>query len=497
MIDPGNLSVYHDVVESESVFHMKTLVCVVLCSTSLWAQAPGPAAANYAKDEQGRMRGTWSVLDFPGCDPTGKTDSSACIVAAWNAAGTDTKGGTLTLPCGTFQIAAKVTLNSSLKRSLLGSGACTVFNWTGNATDPMFYIVGCLACTFGNFYLTNSKPLHYGIWQTHLQGDHHISYLNTYRDIHVQSGGTFESPTLVTFFYAGGGVDANNDQMYFLNVHVFGANHSAFTLENSQVFDVLFERCSGMDTNIVVEDLKGSFTWKHGDVAWSASVDFFIPSGYADANIEIDDVETENSAQFLNVSGGPFPGGGLAPLKVQVKLSHITHDGLATGCLKAAILAKACTPSGHYIVFNRPGILDIEDSSLNLYGGNESIFFTSVYNNIPQYGPAVFTMKDTTFGFGNLLGTNSPFGTTIADNFFTDGGGSPPSSLIDSGAYSTNLGRWVHFRNYISPDTRNALPGNVRPGNPSSCGGATPHVTGINVEGSAATGYILTVACGK
>jgi hypothetical protein len=483
--------------EPGGAYAVRKLACLLLFSTSLWAQAAGQAAANYAKDEQGRMRGAWSLLEFPGCDPTGKTDSSGCIMTAWNAAGTDTKGGTLNVPCGTFQIAAKVTLNSSLKRSLVGSGACTVFNWTGNATDPMFYIVGCLACTFGNFYLTNTKPLHYGIWQTRLQGDHYNSYLNTYRDIHVQGGGTFESPTLVTFFYAGGGIDGNNDQMYFLNVHVFGANHSAFTLDNTQVYDVLFERCSGMDTNIVVEDLKGSFTWKHGDVSWSASVDFFVPTGYADGNIEIDDVETENSAQFLNVSSGPFPGGGLAPLKVQVKLSHITHDGLGTGCPQAAILAKTCTPNGHYIVFNRPGILDIEDSSLNLYGGNESIFFTSVYNNMPQYGPAVLTVKDTTFGFGKLLGADSPFGTTIADNFFTAGGGSPPSTLIDSAAYSSNLGKWVHFRNYISPETRNALPGNVRPGNPSSCGGSTPHVTGINVEGTAAAGYILTVTCGK
>lgn len=479
---------------------MKTLICVVLFSAGLWAQAADTAAAGkYARDEQGRMRGAWSVLEFPGCDPTGKTDSSACIMEAWKASGTEAKGGTLNLPCGTFQIAAKVTLTSFLAHSLLGSGACTVLNWTGNATDPMFYIVDCQACTFGNFYLTNARPLHYGIWQIHTNaaGNHYGSYLNTYRDIHVQSGGTFEAPTLTTFFYAGGGVDGNNDQMHFLNVHVFGANHSAFTLDNTQVFDVLFERCSGLDTNIVVEDLKGSFTWKHGDVSWSASTDFFVPGGYADFNIEIDDVETENSAQFLNVSSGPFPGGGLAPLKVQVKLSHITHDGLGTGCPQAAVLAKACTPNGHYIVFNRPGILDIEDSSFNLYGGNESIFFTGAYNNLPQYGPAVFTVKDTTFGFGKLLGANSPFGTTIADNFFTAGGGSPPSTLIDSAAYSSNLGRWVHFRNYISPDTRNVLPGNVKLGRPSSCGGGMPYVTGINVEGSASAGYILTVTCGK
>jgi hypothetical protein len=477
---------------------MKTIVLVVLCSISLWAQAEGKdAAAKYAKDEKGRMRGSWSVLDFPGCDPTGKTDSSACIMTAWNAAGTDSKGGTLTLPCGTFQIAAKVTLTSSLKHSLLGSGGCTVFNWTGNATDPMFYIVDCHVCVIGNFYLTNAKPLHYGIWQIHTAGNHYISYANTYRDIHVQSGGTFESPTLTTFFYAGGGIDANNDQMRFENVHVYGASHSAFTLDNTEIFDVLFEKCSGLDTNIVVEDLKGSFSWQHGDVAWSASTDFFVPSVYADSNIEIDDVETENSAQFLNVSSGPVPGGGLAPIMVHAKLSHITHDGLATGCPQAAVLARACTPNGHYIVFNRPGILDIEDSSLNLYGGNESIFFTGAYSKNPATGPALFTVKDTTFGFGKLLGADSPFGTTIADNFFTAGGGSAPSTMIDSAAYSTTSGHWVHFRNYISSDTENALPGNVRLGSPSSCAGASPHVTGINTEGSASAGYVLTVTCGK
>jgi hypothetical protein len=476
---------------------MKSLVCVILFSTSLWAQAAGPAAANYAKDEQGRMRGSWSLLEFPGCDPTGKSDSSACIMAAWNAAGTDSRGGTLNVPCGTFQIAAKVTLTSSLQRSLLGSGSCTVFNWTGNSTDPMFYIVDCNSCVIGSFFLTNAKPLHYGIWQIHAAGSHYISTLNTYRDIHVQSGGTFEFPTLVTFFYSGGGIDGNNDQMHFENVHVYGASHSAFTLDNTQVFDVLFERCSGIDTNIAVEDLKGSFTWKHGDVGHNFSSDFFVPSITADTNIEIDDVETESSTQLLNVTSGAFPGGGLAGSRVHVKLSRITHDGLATGCSAAAIRGHTCTPNGHYIVFGRPGILDIEDSALNLYGGNASIFFTGAYKNMPQYGPALFTVKNTTFGFGKLLGADSTFGTNIADNFFTAGGGSAPSSMIDSAAYSTSTGRWVHFRNYISSDTGNTLPDNVKLGNPSSCAGATPHVTGINVEGSAPAGYILTVTCGK
>jgi hypothetical protein len=472
---------------------MKILVALVLFCAGLWGQTP----ANTGKNEApAGARGQFSVLDFPGCDPTGAADSSGCIMKAWNAAGSGNKGGILNVPCGTFQIAAKITLNSSLKRSFLGSGACTVFNWTGNSSDPMFYVVDCFACTIGNFYVTNSKPLHYGIWQIHTPGNPYISTLNTYRDIHVQSGGATGSPTLTTFFYAGGGIDGNNDQMYFDNVHVFGASHSAFTLNNTEVFDVLFERCSGVQTNIVVEDLNGSFTWKHGNVGENWSSDFFVPSLTADAQIEIDDVETENSAQFLNVTSLAFPGGGLAPNLVHVKLSRITHDGLSTGCSSAAILGNTCTPSGHYIVFGRPGILDIEDSAMNLYGGNESIFFTSAYNNNPEYGPAVFTVKDTTFGFGTLLGADSQFGTTIADNFFTSGGGSAPSTLIDSAAYSQNSGRWVHFGNYISPDTKNPLPGNLKLGSPSSCSGATPNVTAINLGGSASAGYVLTVKCG-
>lgn len=467
------------------------LVCVLLISTNAWGQsAPKPQ-----NDVQNRTPGFTSVLDFPGCDPTGAADSSACIMAAWNAAGSGTKGGTLNVPCGTFRIAAKITLSSSLRRSLLGSGACTVFSWTGNATDPMFYIEDCFACTIGNFYLTNVKPLHYGIWQIHTLGHPYISTLNTYRDIHVQGGGTFPAPTLTTFFYAGGGIDGNNDQMRFENVHVYGASHSAFTLNNSQIFDVLFERCSAIDTNIVVEDLNGSFTFEHGTVGYSFSTDFFIPSLTADAQIEIKDVETENSTQFLNVTSGAFPGGGLAPNLVHVKLSRITHDGLATGCSAAVILGNTCTPGGHYIVFGRPGILDIEDSSMNLYGGNENIFFTGAYNKMPQYGPPIFTVRDTTFGFGKLLGATSLFGTTIADNFFTAGGGAPPSTLIDSAAYSETSGRSVHFENYIS-DRPSGSP-DLKLGNPSSCSGATPHVTGINLAGSASAGFVLTVTCGQ
>lgn len=531
------------------------------------------------------LRDRSSLLDFPGADPTGATDSSAAIMAAWKAvqqnvgAPGSAYGGTLNIPCGTFQIAHTVVLSSSLAEHFVGSGGCTVFNWTGDAVSPMFLTIGCLECDFGNFHVTNTNaPLHYGIWQTENAGESYSTTLTRYHDIHVQGGNTFEitgctnatpticttstaapatgsiiavlgftttspwnaangswtatnisatqfsipvdartfgavagtpifvygtinglfaNPTLQTFFYAGcptGAVaynagtaygpgqgatyagllymsvsaatqtgntpptiavnganyntywaqclDGNNDQMHFSDVHVYGAAHSAFTLNDTQVFDVLFERCSGLDTNIVLEDLKGSFSWHHGDVAYSFSSDFFIASAFADSLHEIDDVETENSAQFLNASAGvlgppPTPGaGGLSPNDVKVTLRHITHDGLGTGCTATQILTSVCQPSGHYIQFNQTGSLHIEDSKFNLYGANESIFVTGAYNYIAGYGPVQFTVKNVSFGFGNVLGKDSIFGIDPNDDFYTRGGGSLPTFMDTTYAYN-------------------------------------------------------------
>jgi hypothetical protein len=245
--------------------------------------------------------------------------------------------------------------------------------------------------------------------------------------------------------------------MRFDDVHVYGVQHSAFTLNNTQVFQVVFEHCSWLAVGIGMENIKGSFSWKHGTVAWAFASDFFIPSVFGDAQAEIDDVETENSRQFLNVSSGTFPGGGLTSLDLLVKIKHITHDGLGTGCTPFDIAANTCTPSGHYILFDRPGTLVIETSRLNVYGYHEDIFFTGAYNNLPQFGPAVFSVTDSSFGFGPAAAPNDIFGTTIQDNFDTAAGGSTPSFMANVSAFSTNSGHYLPLGNYSSSSAYNHL----------------------------------------
>lgn len=433
---------------------------IILALTALFVLALGVTLIPLEAQD---LRDIASLLDTPGADPSGTTDSSAAIQTAWNAQIANAYGGTVLIPCGNFMVAHTVKLSSSFLQSFTGSGSCTQFFWVGNATDPMFLVINCDACRIGNFYTTNlTASSAKTFWQVQLSSQPRTSSQTVYHDIVSQSGGTFAAPNLTTFFYAGctgysyGGtcIDGNNDQMSFEDVHVYGASRSAFTFDNTQIFDVNFDHSSFLDAYIGVEAKAGSFKWKHSAaIGYSAGCDFFISSLTADAVFEIDGMETENSNCFLNVSSGAFPGGGLSAARVNVKLRSVYHDGLGTGC--AGVFP--CVPTGHYIVFDRPGILSIEDSNFNPYGFHESIFFTGAFNNFPLYGPAMFTVRDTFFGFGGTPQPNDTFGTTIADNFSTAAGGSAPTSMSNVAANNGNTGGRLQLGNYASGFAQNNL----------------------------------------
>lgn len=85
----------------------------------------------------GRLEDRVDALDFPGCDPTGATNSDACIQAAIDsfpaAAASGQVGGEVDLPPGTFKLAASLDLTGHPGVVIHGAGMyATVLQPTGN-----------------------------------------------------------------------------------------------------------------------------------------------------------------------------------------------------------------------------------------------------------------------------------------------------------------------------------------------------------------------------
>ncbi|MEN2471054.1 glycosyl hydrolase family 28-related protein [Burkholderia sp. GS2Y] len=95
------------------------------------------ATGTTARTVQSKLDETVSVLDFPGCDTTGASDSYACIQAAINSFPTTASvvqnGGVVTVPVGKFKLSASLNLTGRSGVRLVGAGRqATVLAPTGN-----------------------------------------------------------------------------------------------------------------------------------------------------------------------------------------------------------------------------------------------------------------------------------------------------------------------------------------------------------------------------
>jgi hypothetical protein len=96
-----------------------------------------------------------SVTDFPGCDPTGMTDSTAAFIAAKTAIEATGRAGRVDVPAGHYIVSGTISNDRSANSALpvvswAGAGAdATTITYTGNGT--LFSIVGSttLASLYG------------------------------------------------------------------------------------------------------------------------------------------------------------------------------------------------------------------------------------------------------------------------------------------------------------------------------------------------------------
>ena len=109
----------------------------------------------------------------------------------------------------------------------------------------------------------------------------------------------------------GGGIDANNDFHLFENVSVANYSDVAFSLENSQVFGIMFVNCSfdgGPRSQVGVATDRaggkgGNFSWTGGSGSHNQTADFSIGDPN-NGGVSITDGIFERSARFLK-TGGP------------------------------------------------------------------------------------------------------------------------------------------------------------------------------------------------
>ena len=334
-----------------------------------------------ARTVQNKLQETESVVDF-GADKHGMTPSSAAFTAAIAASG----GGSVFIPCGTYLIDSTITVAHFTKFLLYGSNGCVNLVWSGNSTTPLLMVSDCLACQFQNFTITGnaSFPLLYAIQTINSGSGGPTASQNVFNDIDIQGVAGY----ITTGVYMGGGVDGNNDQQRFTRVYVSNYTHSAFTINHSQIYDVVFNNCGFAGDGygaIGVENLSGNFYWLHGDGGGNTSQDFFISLGGGGV-YKVEGGKFETSAQFLKTGG---PAGNI----VSVVLDQVVFSADCLGASAMTIKTGSCgtPPGGIAILFQYNGILSIKNSS---FGTSTSV--PLVIQGASSCESCVFVSSNTT-----------------------------------------------------------------------------------------------------
>jgi hypothetical protein len=362
------------------------------------------------------MQDTVSLLDFAGADPSGKSDSAGAVVNAYKALVPDKGhlGGSLNIPCGNYRIDSTMVFTTANGFRLTGSGGCTQFIWNGNSTSPMFLIQDCHKCEFADFGIRGNaeKPLLYGIQQVNSgsTGPRFSSIFNRYINIEIDGIAGY----IATAFYEGGGTDGNNDQSYLESVYAENYSHSGFTLNHSQVYDVVFNHCAfigGGYGQYGVESLHGNFHWYAGDGGANSVDDFYIetPNG---GSYQIADSRFESSTQFVR-TGGP------AGTVILLDIHGISFSADCLGNSAKNIKERACSsPSGIAIEFKAPGILQIKNSRIGQVKPVPPLTICVQPITNPEY----FAVEDSTFASSN----------TTAATLFSHGSCALPERFLNS-----------------------------------------------------------------
>jgi Pectate lyase superfamily protein len=242
----------------------------------------------------------------------GVHDDTDAIQQAFAAASQNHLGATVLLPPGSYKISRTLTLSDVTGLVVKGSGGRTRLQWAGNATAPLLELGSLQHSRFEDFSVNASSaaPLAIGIRMMTAPGTVFVSRHNVFRQLNLDgtNGGLGRGVQI------GGGIDANNDFHRFDDCSVSNYTYAAFTLENTQVYEVLFDNCLAVawgdaPASAAVRAFAGNFHWRGGGAGSHSDADFVV-WGSDSAFDSVQNATFEGSNRFVRTMGpsGAFLG---------------------------------------------------------------------------------------------------------------------------------------------------------------------------------------------
>lgn len=258
------------------------------------------------------------VTDY-GASALGVIDSTAAIQTVINLATASAKGATVFLPRGSYKITDTLTIPTVNGMKFVGDGLGTRLNWAGAADRPMIRLAGVQRSEVASFEMVGggSFPLAVGIQVCSVSGATYGSKQNRFRNlalggmaVGIQIGGPVGGTINL--------VDANNDYHTFDQVWVDNYTDTAFSLENTQVYNLQFRDCMFNANGVGLVGLSttrnaaastgGNFSWVGGGGGGCQTTDFSLSPHSAPYRIA--DATFEGSKRFMT-TGGPSGASGV------------------------------------------------------------------------------------------------------------------------------------------------------------------------------------------
>jgi hypothetical protein len=356
-----------------------------------------------------------NVLAY-GAVGNGIHDDTAAIQAAINAASTtifgQQYGGEVLVPPGNYVISSTIYISDVEGIRFIGTGLSTYFEWKGlSSTTPMFKLTDVDQGDFENFQIAagSAYPLGVGI-QSLNDGNPPTPTKTIFRNIDINGGTNYVSKG---FQIGGGGIDSNNDQELFEDTDVSNYGDVAYSLENSQVYDVTFQDASchgdneggriGVSTNENAGQ-GGNFHWDGGFCGGNSVADFYIGSP-SSGTYTISNASFEGSDRFIYVAG---------PTGSNVRM---TVDNVRWA-------SNDLDPDNIAIEFLAPGPLVIDNSFIGS-DYTRALKISWNYDTINSGAKPTFSFE------------NSEIATTLTTvaSIFT---GHPPTQIVNSVAQNSN-----------------------------------------------------------
>lgn len=349
------------------------------------------------------------------------------VIEALQNGVTAVNGSKLRITAGTFNLNSTVVFTSMNGFTFEGMGHSTQFTWGGNNSTAMFSIQRNFYSDFGKFKIlgNSSHQLLYGIQNINSASGATGTGVK-YHDIFMEGVAGY----ITIGIYMGVGTDANNDQELFEKVEVFNYGHSAFTINNTQVVDVVFIHCTALSDgygNYGVEALKGTYQWLYGGMAGNYTADFLV-SNTGKGNTVIRGGSYEASSKFVTTSGPSYTYGGLIAEGFNFSGECV---GDSQNDIKALLLNGVTCPAagGSFFDYKYAGTLNVSDFvvGIGLLTFGKTTGYTMVLSNFGvgfnQVGTLVtrgVMFANTNVTASSIFSVNKPLDASINTNI--DGG---------------------------------------------------------------------------